>query len=175
MKNLLILIPCVLLASCASYAEASMSTPRAIPSATLLVPFDPTAQAAQVDAQNTITAGQAISSDIELTLTAISVQQLQVDMALTQAAFTQQIQVQQTTTAQANHATAQAAMVFTANAQSTATHQAIASATAWPQTATPLAATEIAIIAEATETERKLYWATFVSPFLLFLSAIVLI
>ena len=178
MKNilpLLILLPFVLLASCASYADAPMSTPRAIPSATLLVPFDPTAQAAQVDAQNTITAGQAISSDIALTLTAISVQQLQVDMALTQAAFTQQIQAQQTTTAQANNATAQAAMVSTANAQSTATHQAISSATAWPQTATPLAATEIAIIAEATETERRLYWATFVSPFLLFLSAIVLI
>ena len=152
-----------------------MSTPRAIPSATLLSPFDITAQSAQVDAQNTITAGQAISSDIGLTLTAISVQQVQINMALTQAAFTQQAQAHQTATAHVNTATAQAESVAIANAQTTATHQAIASATAWPQTATPLAATEIAIIAEATETERRLYWSRYVSPFLLFLGAAILL
>ncbi|MBT4843447.1 MAG: hypothetical protein HON91_13575, partial [Anaerolineae bacterium] len=144
----LILLPLIFLTACASYADTPLSTPRAIPSATLLSPFAVTAQSAQVDAQNTITAGQAISSDIELTLTAISVQQVQINMGLTQAAFTQQAQAQHTQTAHINTVTAQAESAAIANAQSTATHQAIASATAWPQTATPLAATEIAIIAE---------------------------
>ncbi|MBT6811091.1 MAG: hypothetical protein HOA53_00380 [Anaerolineae bacterium] len=174
-SHFLVLVHLILLTACASYADAPLSTPRAIPSATLLSPFDATAQVAQLDAQNTITAGQAISSDIGLTLSSLAVQQIEVDMALTQAAFTQQIQAQQTTTAQANNATAQAMMASTSAAESTATHQAIVSATAWPQTATPLAATEIAIIAEAANVERRLYWATFISPFLLFLSAIVLI
>ena len=167
----------ILLSSCVSYANGAptLASPRSIPSATLLSPFDITAQSAQVNAQNTITSGQAIASNLNLTATAIGLQQLQNNMALTQAAFTQQAQAHQTATARINTATAQAAIVVTVNAQSTATHQAIASATAWPQTATPLAATEIAIIAEAADTERRLYWATFVSPFLLFLSAIVLI
>ena len=171
---LILLLP-VLLTACASYADTPSSTPRVIPSATLLSPFAITAQSAQVDTQNTITAGQAISSDIELTLTAISVQQIQIDMGLTQAAFTQQAQAHQTEIARINTATAQAEIVAIANAQSTATHQAIASATAWPQTATPLAATQIAIIAEAADTERRRYWATYVSPFLLFLGAVALV
>ena len=171
----LILLPLIFLTACASYADPPLSPPRAIPSATLLSPFAVTAQSAQVDAQNTITAGQAISSDIELTLTAISVQQVQINMGLTQAAFTQQAQAQHTQTAHINTVTAQAESAAIANAQSTATHQAIASATAWPQTATPLAATEIAIIAEATETERRLYWSRYVSPFLLFLGAAILL
>jgi hypothetical protein len=175
LSTFLVLLLFSLLTACASYADAPSSTPRAIPSATFLSPFAITAQSAQVDSQNTIAAGQAISSDIGLTLTSLAVQQVEVEMALTQAAFTQQIQAQQTATAQVNTVTAQAAIVAASNAQSTATHQAIASATAWPQTATPLAATEIAIIAKAADTERRLYWATFVSPFLLFLSAIVLI
>ena len=167
----------ILLSSCVSYANEAptLVTPHSIPSTTLLSPFDITAQSAQVNAQNTITSGQAIASNLNLTVTAIGLQQLQNDMALTQAAFTQQAQAHQTATARINTATAQAAIVVTNNAQSTATHQAIASATAWPQTATPLAATEIAIIAKAADTERRRYWATFVSPFLLFLSATVLI
>jgi hypothetical protein len=171
----LVLLLLILLTACASYVDTPLPTPRAIPSATLLSPFDTTAQSAQVDAQNTITAGQAISSDIGLTLTAISVQQLQINMGLTQAAFTQLSQTHQTATAQIYTATAQAESIAIANAHSTATHQAIASATAWPQTATPLAATQIAIIAEAADTERKRYWATFVSPFLLFLGAVALV
>ncbi len=171
----LILSPLILLTACASYADTPSSTPRASPSATLLSPFDVTAQSAQVDAQSTITSGQAIASNLNLTATAIGLQQLQNNMALTQAAFTQQAQTHQTEIARINTATAQAESAAIANAQSTATHQAIASATAWPQTATPLAATEIAIIAEATETERRLYWSRYVSPFLLLLGAIVLV
>ncbi|MGP8330137.1 MAG: hypothetical protein ACT6FF_07455 [Methanosarcinaceae archaeon] len=171
----LILSLLILLTACASYEDAPSLTPLATPSPIFLSPFDITAQAAQVDAQSTITFGQAIASNLNLTATAIGLQQLQNNMALTQAAFTQQAQAQHTQTAQADCATEQAAIVSTSDAQSTATHQAIASATAWPQTATPLAATEIAIIAEATETERRLYWSRYVSPFLLFIGAIVLI
>ncbi|RLF27112.1 MAG: hypothetical protein DRN14_05795 [Thermoplasmata archaeon] len=171
----LILSLLIFLTACASYEDAPSLTPLATPSPIFLSPFDITAQSAQVDAQNTITSGQAIASNLNLTATAISLQQLQNNMALTQAAFTQQAQAQQTETAQADRATEQAAMVSTSDAQFTATHQAIVSATAWPQTATPLAATEIAIIAEATEIERRLYWSRYASPFLLLLGAIVLI
>ena len=164
-----------LLSSCASYADAPnpLATPHS--SATLFSPFNATAQSAQVNAQNTIVSGQAIASNLNLTATAIGFQQLQNSIALTQAGYTQEIQVQRTLTAQSNTATAQSAMDATMAAQFTATSQAIASATAWPQTATPLAATEIAIIAEATDTERKLYWSRYISPFLLFFGAVVLV
>lgn len=44
------------------------------------------------------------------------------------------------------------------------TAEAIASATAWPMTATPLAATQIAVVAQAQETERRAYWAQYIVP-----------
>jgi len=164
-----------LLSSCASYADENSPLATPLPSPTLFSPFNATAQSAQVDAQNTITSGQAIASNLNLTATVIGFQQLQNSIALTQAFYTQEIQAQRTLTAQSNTATAQSAVDATAEAHLIATSQAIASATAWPQTATPLAATEIAIIAEATDTKRKLYWSRFISPFLLFFGAIVLV
>ncbi len=127
------------------------------------------------DAQSTVSAGEALSRNLDLTATALGLEQAQINMALTQAAYTQQSQINQTATAQGHTTTALANLQATAAVEQTATFRASASATAWPQTATPLAATQIAIVSEAEKTERRSYWSRFVIPFWVFIGAAILL
>ncbi len=130
-------------------------------------------------------------------LRALAIRSTALALDLAQAAATETAYVQHTDqaqaatkTARAEHrtathqvilatATAQAIQTHTAAqtqvAQITQTAQVARSATAWPQTATPLAATQAAIVAGAIQTERRLYWSQYVVPFWIFIGAVVLV
>ena len=178
----LILSLLVFLTACASYADVPSHTPHAIPSATLLSPFILTPQHAQANAQSTIAAGQAVRSDLDITATALSLQGIQanqrateVAIQITHAAATSDVFVQQTEIASQTTATAQAA-IDRANAINMASTQfAAQTATTWPQTATPLAATQSAIVLETKNAERRAYWSQFVIPFWIFSGAVILV
>ncbi len=175
----------ILVSSCASYVDGapSLSTPRTIPSATLLSPFILTPQHAQANAQSTIAAGQAVRSDLDITATALALQGLQANLRatevssrITQAAATENAFIRQTRVASNTTATSQAASGATNAANIALTQSAIETATAWPQTATPLAATQLAIVSEATNMEHRAYWNQFIVPFkMLFFGSILVL
>jgi hypothetical protein len=168
-SHLFSLLFAILLSACAS---SSLSTPRAISSATLLAPFALTPQHAQANSQATIAAGQAVRSDLDITATALSLQGIQANLRateissqITQAAATSETFIRQTEASSNTTATAEVAIAATHAANMAFTQSAAETATAWPQTATPLAATQISIVAEANNTERRAYWNQFIVPF----------
>jgi hypothetical protein len=156
-------------------------TPRPSPSATLLPPYIATAQNAQSEAQATIAAAQAAKAEADLAQAFLLVTQTAASMAQTAAAGTEQSFTRQTeqsialtATERSAQTTATAQAEATLAGQSTATAAVIQTAAAWPLTATPLAATQVAIVAQAQETERRAYWQQFVIPFWVFIGAICL-
>jgi len=164
----------ILVSSCTSHVDGppSLSIPRAIPSATLLSSFVLTPQHAQANAQSTIAAGQAVRSDLDITATALALQGLQanqratkVSSQITQAAATENAFIRQTEVASNTTATSKVAIGAINAAIVELTQSAAETATTWPQTATPLAATQLAIISEAANTERRAYWNQFIVPF----------
>ncbi len=142
------------------------------------------------DAQSTLAAG-------EEELRSLAIQSTKLALDLTQAAATEAAFLQETVQAQNATATAQVeehtatqqVIQATATAQelqtltaaqtqaahATHTTQIELTATAWPQTATPLAATQAAVVAAAIQTERRLYWSQYVVPFWVFIGAVVLV
>ena len=178
----LILLPLILLTACASYTDTPSSTPRAIPSATLLSPFILTPQHAQANAQSTIAAGEAVRSDLDITATALSLQEIQanqrateVSIQVAQAAATSQALMRQTEVSAQATATTKAETDATHAANIASTQFAAETATTWPQTATPLAATQSAIVLETKNAERHAYWSQFVIPFWIFSGAVILV
>jgi hypothetical protein len=129
----------------------------------------------QKAAQATLAAGQAQAQDL-------AIQSTQVALNMTQAAATETYFLRQTERAEQKSATAQsqratasqeshlqglthtAAVEQTQAAQATNTAYAIHTATAWPQTATPLAATQQVIIAQAEAAERRAHWEQILIP-----------
>jgi hypothetical protein len=148
-------------------ACAPNSTP--LPSTSVYVQPD------QKAAQATLAAGQAQAQDL-------AIQSTQVALNMTQAAATETYFLRQTERAEQKSATAQsqqatasqeahlqglthtAAVEQTQAAQATNTAYAIHTATAWPQTATPLAATQQVIIAQAEAAERRAHWEQILIP-----------
>jgi len=150
-----------------------------------------------VAAQSTLAAGQAEAQNLNNQSTAVALNLTQA--AATEASFVRQTQWadQATSTARAIQATEQQAAINatatviqqaylyavtqtvaieqTQSVQATQTVHAIQTATAWPQTATPQEATQIAIVAAAIATERRSYWSQYVIPFWVFIGAVVLI
>ena len=126
-------------------------------------------------AQATLAAGQAQAQNL-------AIQSTQVSLNMTQAAATDTYFLRQTERAQHESATAQsqratasqqahlqglthtAEIEQTQAAQATNTAYAIQTATAWPQTATPLAATQQAIIAQAEAAARRAHWEQVLIP-----------
>jgi hypothetical protein len=126
-------------------------------------------------AQATLAAGQAQAQDL-------AIQSTQVALNMTQAAATETYFLRQTERSQQESATAQseratasqethlqglthtAEIEQTKAAQATNTAYAIHTATAWPQTATPLAATQQVIIAQAEAAERRAHWEQILIP-----------
>lgn len=89
-----------LLAACGAGAGGTMlSTPNFTSTPTLLAPYDATVQNAQANAQSTMAAGEAMSSNMAVTATALSFQSTEVSMQITMAASTQQYFAGQTATA----------------------------------------------------------------------------
>lgn len=135
----------------------------------------PTSPAGYSAAHATLEAGQAQAIQL-------AIQSTQVALNLTQAAATemhfagQTAQAQQSTAtalAQAatatqiaylHHQTESAAAYQTQAAQATQTADAAHTATAWPQTATPLAATQLAIVAQAETAQRRAHWEQVLIP-----------
>jgi hypothetical protein len=126
-------------------------------------------------AQATLAAGQAQAQNL-------AIQSTQVALNMTQAAATETYFLRQTERAEQKSATAQsqqatasqethlqglthtAEIEETKAAQATNTAYAIHTATAWPQTATPLAATQQVIIAQAEAAERRAHWEQILIP-----------
>ena len=167
-----------LLSACTPVAETEI--PLATPS--LPAAFALTPQFAQAQAQATLSAGEALRSDLAITATALALEGKQADQRSTevavqvaQAAATQEVFSQQTAIAAQAKATA-AAESATARANHAAATQAVAqTATHWVQTATPLAATQSAIVREVQSAERKAYWTGLLLPFRVLLEAIAFI
>ncbi|MEA3349743.1 MAG: hypothetical protein U9Q82_03895 [Chloroflexota bacterium] len=137
-------------------------------------------------AQATLAAGQAEAQNMAIQSTRVALNFTQA--VATEAAFVRQTQrvEQSTATAQVAQATAQqAALNTTATAnqqthlhavaqtaslaqtqadQATQTADAAHTATAWPQTATPLAATQQVIIARAEAAQRRAHWEQILIP-----------
>ena len=126
-------------------------------------------------AQATLAAGQAQAQNL-------AIQSTQVALNMTQAAATDTYFLRQTERSQHESATAQsqratasqethlqglthtAEIEETKAAHATNTAYAIHTATAWPQTATPLAATQQVIIAQAEAAERRAHWEQILIP-----------
>ncbi|MBL7162103.1 MAG: hypothetical protein ISS57_05820 [Anaerolineales bacterium] len=154
-------------------------------------------QSAYTASQATLAAGQVQAQELANQSTVLAIELIQA--AATSTSFFQETaharqvsataQAQASTETQSTHnitATAQeaatlwgitqtAAVEQTQAVQATQTAQAIQTATTWPQTATPLAATQAAIVAETIATERRSYWSQYVIPFWVFIGAVVLV
>ena len=145
------------------------------PNTNVAMSLVPTSHAGYSAAQATLEAGQAKALDL-------AIQSTMVALNLTQAAATETYFLQQTVRAQQATATAQAqeataiqqahlqgltdtaSVVQTQAAQATQTANAALTATAWPQTATPLAATQQVIIAQAEAAQRRAHWEQILIP-----------
>ena len=129
-------------------------------------------QPAFAAAQATLVAGEAervnlANQSTQVALNLIQAQATQ-DHFIQQTAYAAEITV--TAKAEAAQATAtafayEAILAQTQAVYMTQTAHAIQSATAWPQTATPQAATQIAIVAQAQTIERRAYWSQIMVPF----------
>ncbi len=164
------LLSTICLSACADMAYES-STAAMPPVSTML----PGAHQDHSAAQATLAAGQAQAQDL-------AIQSTQVALNMTQAAATETYFLRQTERAEQKSATAQsqratasqethlqglthtAQIEETRAAQATNTAHAIHTATAWPQTATPLAATQQVIIAQAEAAERRAHWEQILIP-----------
>lgn len=141
--------------------------------------------AGQTIPQATLAAGQVQLMDLAARSTQVF---LDIQSAeATDAAFTRSTQAvnewQATATKQFvdAEATAVARAEATQAAHATATVQMAATQTIWPMTATPLSATQAALVLQAAETEKRAYWDQFVIPLrvilptVLFMVAIILL
>lgn len=128
----------------------------------------PNSQAGYSAAQATLEAGQAQAQSL-------AIQSSQVALNLTRAVATENHFLQQTTRAQDATTTARqqaylqqltetAALAQTQAAQATQTAHAALTATAWPQTAIPLAATQQFIMAQAETAQRRAQWEQILIP-----------
>jgi len=171
-----------LLSSCASYADENNPLATPLPSATLLPSFALTPQVAQANAQATISAGQAMRSDLDITATALAIQGIEanqrateVAIQVTQAMATSEAFIQQTEISSRTTATAQAQIDATHAANMASTQSFAKTATVWAKTATPLSATQNAIVLEVKRAERKAYWSQMLIPFWVLIGAILFI
>ena len=182
------LLALVLISACAQPANGTWPGPQA----TLMPQFVATAQNAQAGAQATIAAANAAQAEADLAQAYLQVTQTAISLAQFSAASTAEYStrqteqaisftatersVQSTATQEVRwiEATATTQAELTEAARASATASVIQTATAWPLTATPLAATQIAIVAQAQETEMKAYWRQFVIPFWVFIGAVCL-
>jgi hypothetical protein len=160
---LLFVLATICLSGCADMAYANPDAARS-PLPTMM----PGAHQDHSAAQATLAAGQAQAQNL-------AIQSTQVALNMTQAAATDTHFLRQTERAQQETATASqeahllgltqtAAIEQTQAAQATNTAHAIHTATAWPQTATPLAATQQVIIAQAEAEQRRAYWEQILIP-----------
>ena len=182
-RKLLFILPLiVLLSSCASYATAANSLATPLLSGTLFPSFALTPQFAQANAQATISAGEAVRSDLDITATALAIQGIEanqrateVAIQITQAAATEDAFVYQTEVSSQETATAQAGIDATRLANVASTQSSAQTATVWAQTAIPLSATQSAIVLEVKRAERKAYWSQLMIPYWVLIGAVLFI
>jgi hypothetical protein len=168
----------VLTACAPAQAGANTINGHALPTATAsprpeFLAAQATLSAGQAEAQNL--ANQAAAVALEITQASATEayftrQTASAAEAQTQAAISAhhtQMADSLTATQAANNAQA------TQAAEITQTTNAILTLTTWPQTATPLAGTQAAIIAETQKTERRAYWSQFVAPFWAFIGVVI--